>query len=53
MGFTSPDQQRQTAAIASGRVCSKCHGTGTIGIGGRGAGTASPCGKCGGSGMTT
>jgi DnaJ-class molecular chaperone len=49
--FKSEDENRQEAAIAAGRVCDKCHGTGTIGIGGRGALSASPCGTCNGSGM--
>ena len=49
--FKSEDQKRQDAARAAGKVCEKCHGTGTVGIGGRGAATSSPCGSCGGSGM--
>ena len=49
--FKSEDEQRQDAAIAANRVCNACHGTGTIGIGGRGAASAGICGVCKGSGM--
>lgn len=49
--FKSEDEKRQDAAIAAKRVCPKCNGTGTVGIGGRGAATSSVCGSCNGSGM--
>ena len=49
--FKSPDEKRQDAAVAANKVCNDCGGTGTVGIGGRGAPTSSECGKCGGSGI--
>lgn len=50
--FKSEDQKRQAEATAKGNTaCSKCNGTGTVGIGGRGALSSSPCGACGGSGQ--
>jgi DnaJ-class molecular chaperone len=49
--FKSEDEKRRDAAITAGRVCDSCHGTGTVGIGGRGAATSSKCSRCNGSGM--
>lgn len=49
--FKSEDEKRQEAATKAGKACNRCGGTGTIGIGQRGAIGASPCPDCGGSGM--
>jgi len=49
--FRSEDQKRQETAAAARNSCSKCGGTGTVGIGGRGATTSSKCGACNGTGQ--
>lgn len=50
MFFKSDDDKRREAAEREGKTCSACGGSGTYGIGGRGAITSSPCSKCNGSG---
>lgn len=49
--WKSEDEKRQDAAIKAKKVCGNCGGTGTVGIGGRGAVGSNPCDKCAGSGM--
>lgn len=49
--FKSEDEKRRERAAKSQHPCNECSGTGTIGIGGRGAATSSNCQKCKGSGQ--
>jgi len=50
--FKSDDDRRREAAEQAGKVCPACGGTGTYGVGGRGAWTSSPCSKCNGTGQS-
>ena len=50
--FKSEDEKRAERAAAANRACNKCGGTGTLGIGGRGASTSTVCDRCKGSGQT-
>lgn len=50
--FKSPDQKRREAAVAAGKVCHECGGTGNVGMGGSGGISAGTCGLCKGSGLS-